>query len=54
VEVVALIVAKMSDRFQSNESTLNFCVKLEMNASETFAVLSEPYGREAMKTFKCL
>jgi hypothetical protein len=53
VDVVALVrrvcFAKMGDQFLSNESTLNFCMKLGKNASDTCATLSEAYGGEDIK-----
>jgi hypothetical protein len=38
---------KMSDRFLQLRINNKFCVKLEKNASDTCAVLSEAYGGEA-------
>jgi hypothetical protein len=35
--------------FYSNEINIKFCVKLGKNESDTYAMLSEAYGREAMK-----
>jgi uncharacterized metal-binding protein len=56
VEVVALIrrvflrlVIKMSDRFFEHQINIQFCVKLRKNASDICKLLSEVYGREAMK-----
>jgi hypothetical protein len=39
----------MSDRFLEQRNNIKFCVKLGKNASDTFAMLSEAYGGEAMK-----
>jgi len=57
MEVVALIrcmflclVTKMSDKFLEQQINIKFCVKLGKNANDTFAVLFEAYGGEAMKS----
>jgi hypothetical protein len=39
----------MSDRFLEQRVNVKFPVKLENNASDTCAMLSEVYGGEAMK-----
>jgi hypothetical protein len=39
----------MSIGFLNNESTLNFCVNLGQNSSDTCATLSKTYEGEAMK-----
>jgi len=47
------VVAKMSDRFLEQRINIKFCVKLEKNASDPCAMLSEAYGGEAVKKSKC-
>jgi hypothetical protein len=42
-------IAKMSDMFLQQRINIEVCVKPGKNASGTCAVLSEAYGREAMK-----
>jgi hypothetical protein len=44
------VIAKMSDRFSEQRTNMIFCVKLGKNASDTCAMLSEVYGRDAVKT----
>jgi hypothetical protein len=39
----------MGDRFLEQRINFTFCVKLGKNANDTCAVLSEAYGRDAMK-----
>jgi hypothetical protein len=39
----------MSDRFLKQRTNYKFCAKLEQNASDTCAILSEAYWGEAMK-----
>jgi hypothetical protein len=55
-EAVALIrrvflrlITKMSNRFLEQRINIKFCVKLGKNTSDTFALLSEADGGEAMK-----
>jgi hypothetical protein len=43
------LVAKMSDRILEQGINIKFCVKLEKNASDTCAMLSEAYGENVMK-----
>jgi len=39
----------MSDRFLEQRINIKFCVKLQKNASDTCAMLSEAYGGDAMR-----
>jgi hypothetical protein len=39
----------MSNRYLEQGSNITFCVKLGKNVNDICAVLSEAYGREAMK-----
>jgi len=39
----------MSDRFSEQRINIKFCVKLRKNASDICALLSEDYGRDAVK-----
>jgi hypothetical protein len=39
----------MSDLFLERRININFCAKFGKNASQTCAMLSKVYGREAMK-----
>jgi len=39
----------MSDPFSEQRITIMFCAKLVRNANDTCAMLSEAYGRDAMK-----
>jgi len=48
------VVAKMSDRFLEQRINMKFCAKLGKNVSETFPLLSEVCGGEAMKSRVCL
>jgi hypothetical protein len=41
--------AKLNDRFLEQRINIKFCAKLGKNANHSFAMLSEPYGGEAMK-----
>jgi hypothetical protein len=43
----------MSDRFSEHRINIKFCVKLEKNACDTCALLSEVYGGEVIKIIKC-
>jgi hypothetical protein len=43
------LVTKMSDRFLEQRINIKFCMKLGKNASDTCAMLSKAYGREAME-----
>jgi hypothetical protein len=55
MEVVAVIrrvflhLAKMNDPFLEKRMNIKFDVKLEKNASDSSAMLSEAYGEEAIK-----
>jgi hypothetical protein len=52
VEGVALflgLIAKMSDGFLEQRMDITFCMKLQKNASDTYAMVYEGYGGEAMK-----
>jgi hypothetical protein len=40
----------MGYQFLEQQINIKFCVKLEKNANDTCAVLSEAYGGEAMKS----
>jgi hypothetical protein len=40
------LVAEMSDLFLEQRTNMKFCVKLEKNARDTYAVLSKAYGGE--------
>jgi hypothetical protein len=42
----------MSDWFLEQQTNIKFCMKLQKNASDTCAMLSEAYGGKAMKV-KC-
>jgi hypothetical protein len=44
----------MSDQFFEQQINIMFCEKLRKKASDTWAVLSETYGREAMKSLSVL
>jgi hypothetical protein len=39
----------MSDRFLEQRIKITFCAKLGKNESETCGIVSEAYGRKAMK-----
>jgi hypothetical protein len=43
----------MRDRFLEQLINIKFCVKSGKNASDTYAMLSEAYGGEAVKNSKC-
>jgi len=44
------LVAKMSEWFLEERINIKFYVKLDKNASDTCAMLSEAYGEEVMIT----
>jgi hypothetical protein len=44
------LAVEMSDRFLEQRINIKFCVKLEKNASYTYAKLSEAYGGEFLET----
>jgi len=43
------LVAKVNDRFLEKRINIEFCMKLEKNASDIYALIFEAYQRETME-----